>query len=81
MLPVRTRLYWPGEMPPYGYFLTSGIASVVAGLNDGGTAEVAVIGNEGLVGALHIIGPIALCDFQYLFGYQGTAGPGSSVSW
>jgi CRP-like cAMP-binding protein len=57
-LPVRTRLYWPGEMPAYGYFLTSGIASVVAGLNDGGTAEVAVIGNEGLVGALHIIGPI-----------------------
>jgi CRP-like cAMP-binding protein len=58
MLPVRTQLYWPGEMPAYGYFLTSGIASVVAGLNDGGTAEVAVIGNEGLAGALHIIGPI-----------------------
>ena len=57
-LPVRTQLYWPGEMPAYGYFLTSGIASVVAGLHDGGTAEVGVIGNEGLVGAFHIIGPM-----------------------
>jgi CRP-like cAMP-binding protein len=57
-LPVRTQLYWPGEMPPYGYFLTSGIASVVAGLNDGGTAEVGVVGNDGLVGAFHVIGPL-----------------------
>jgi CRP-like cAMP-binding protein len=58
-LPVRTHLYWPDEMPPYAYFLTSGIASVVAGVHDGGTAEVAVIGSEGTVGALHVIGPIA----------------------
>jgi CRP-like cAMP-binding protein len=57
-LPVRAQLYWPGEMPPYAYFLTSGIASVVAGINNGGTAEVCVVGNEGLVGAFHVIGPI-----------------------
>lgn len=57
-LPVRTQLSWPGEMPPYAYFPTSGIASVVAILKDGGTAEVAVIGSEGVAGAFHVIGPI-----------------------
>jgi CRP-like cAMP-binding protein len=57
-LPVRTQLYWPEEMPQYGYFLTSGIASIVAGLNDGGTAEVGLIGNEGLIGAFHLLGPL-----------------------
>lgn len=58
-LPSRTQLYWPDEMPQYGYFITSGIASVVAGLDDGGSAEVGVVGNEGLVGAFHLLGPIA----------------------
>lgn len=58
-LPVRTRLYWPEEMPQYGYFLTSGIASVVVGMGDGGTAEVSLVGNEGLVGAIHLLGPYA----------------------
>jgi CRP-like cAMP-binding protein len=57
-LPVRTQLYWPGEMPRYGFFLTSGMASVVAGLGDGGSTEVGVIGKEGVVGAFHVIGPI-----------------------
>ena len=57
-LPVRTQLYWPDEMPPYCYFLTGGIASLVAGLDNGASAEVGVVGNEGLVGAFHIIGPI-----------------------
>lgn len=57
-LPVRTQLYWPDEMPQYCYFLTGGIASVVAGLDDGASTEVGLIGNEGLVGAFHIIGPI-----------------------
>jgi len=45
-------------MPQYAYFLTSGIASVVATLNDGATTEVAVIGSEGLAGSFHVIGPI-----------------------
>lgn len=57
-LPVRAQLYRPEEMPQYGYFLTSGIASVVAGLDDGATAEVGLIGNEGLVGAFHLLGPL-----------------------
>ncbi len=57
-LPVRTQLYWPEEMPQYAYFLESGIASVVAGLDDGTTAEVGVIGSEGLIGAFHLLGPL-----------------------
>ena len=57
-LPVRTQLYWPDEMPPYCYFLTGGIASLVAGLDNGASAEVGVVGNEGVVGAFHVIGPI-----------------------
>ena len=57
-LPIRTQLYWAEEMPQYGYFLTAGIASLVAGLNDGGTAEVGLIGDEGLVGALQLLGPM-----------------------
>jgi CRP-like cAMP-binding protein len=58
-LPVRTQLYWPDEMPQYCFFLTGGIASVVAGSGDGASTEVGIIGNEGLVGAFHVIGPIA----------------------
>jgi CRP-like cAMP-binding protein len=58
VLPLHTRLYWPGEMPQYGYFPTAGIASVVAGLDDGASTEVGLIGNEGVAGAFHVIGPI-----------------------
>jgi CRP-like cAMP-binding protein len=57
-LPVRTQLYWPDEMPQYCYFLTGGIASLVAGLDNGASTEVGLVGNEGVVGAFHIIGPI-----------------------
>ena len=56
-LPLRTSLYEAEETPAYAYFLTSGIASVVTTVADGGTAEVGLIGREGVVGVLHIIGP------------------------
>jgi CRP-like cAMP-binding protein len=55
-LPLRAVLYEAEETPKYGYFLTSGIASVVAAMTEGGTAEVGVIGNEGMVGGLHLLG-------------------------
>jgi CRP-like cAMP-binding protein len=58
-LPVRTQLYWPDEMPNYCYFLTGGIASVVAGLDNGASTEVGLVGCEGVIGAFHVIGPIA----------------------
>ena len=34
-----------------------GVASVVVTMAEGGSAEVGLIGNEGVVGAMHIIGP------------------------
>jgi CRP-like cAMP-binding protein len=56
-LPIRTSLYKAEEAPEYAYFMTSGIASVVAAMDDGKTAEVGVIGREGIVGCFHLLGP------------------------
>jgi CRP-like cAMP-binding protein len=56
-LPIQTVLYRAEEVPQYVYFMTSGMASVVTSMEDGGTAEVEVIGYEGLVGGLHLLGP------------------------
>jgi CRP-like cAMP-binding protein len=56
-LPLRKPLYEPGDTPQYAYFLTSGIASVVAMMEDGGMAEVGLIGREGVVGSFQLLGP------------------------
>jgi CRP-like cAMP-binding protein len=56
-LPLRTSLAKPEEQPPYAYFLTSGVASVVASSPEGNTAEVGLIGREGMIGALNLLGP------------------------
>ncbi len=58
-LPQKMRLYKPDRRPAYAYFVTSGIASVVSEMSDGASAEVGMIGREGIVGALHILGPVA----------------------
>ncbi len=55
-LPLRTVLYEADSTPDFAYFMTSGIASVVTTVAEGGTAEVGVIGNEGIVGSVHILG-------------------------
>jgi CRP-like cAMP-binding protein len=56
-LALRTPLYEAEATPQYAYFITSGIASVVTAMPDGGTAEVGLIGYEGLVGSFHLLGP------------------------
>ena len=56
-LPLRKMLYEPGIVPMYAYFMTSGIASVVAMMENGGMAEVGLIGREGVVGSFHLLGP------------------------
>ena len=56
-LPLRMPLAEAGEVPAYAFFLTSAVASVVASSPEGNTAEVGLIGCEGVVGALQIIGP------------------------
>jgi len=58
-LPLRTVLYTAGSIPADAYFMTSGIASIVGSTMDGETAEVGVVGREGLVGAVHLLGPAA----------------------
>ena len=55
-LPLRTKLYNAGEVPRYAHFMTSGIASIVSTMEDGTTAEIGMIGREGLVQALHLLG-------------------------
>jgi len=56
-LPLRTVLYEPEVVPTYAYFMTGGIASVVTSSTDGGVVEVEVVGREGLVGSMHLLGP------------------------
>ena len=56
-LPRKTSLYEAEQTPDYAYFLTSGLASVVTSMPDGGTAEVGLIGREGVVGSVHLLGP------------------------
>ncbi len=55
--PLRLSLYESEVKPNYAYFMTEGMASIVATTEDGDTAEVGIIGTEGLVGSLHLLGP------------------------
>ena len=59
-LPVRSILYESGVRPKYAYFLTDGIASVVRNTEAGAVIDVGIIGQEGLVGAIHLLGPLEL---------------------
>lgn len=56
-LPLRSVLYTSGKVPADAYFMTSGMASIVGSTSDGETAEVGIVGREGLVGATHLLGP------------------------
>jgi CRP-like cAMP-binding protein len=58
-LPLRTQLQEQDEQPTHGYILLSGVASIVVNLPEGGSAEVAVIGREGMTGCLSLLGPSA----------------------
>ncbi len=66
------RLFKPEQRPTYAYFVTEGIASVVTEMSDGATAEVAMTGREGIVGALHILGPV-LAPTHCFVQMEGTA--------
>jgi CRP-like cAMP-binding protein len=55
-LPLQTVLYVANIAPRFAYFLRSGIASVVVSMANGETAEVGMIGREGIVGAIHLLG-------------------------
>ena len=56
-LPLRTPLQDQEESPRYCYFLTSGMASFVVTLPEGGSAEVMVAGREGMTDPFSLLGP------------------------
>lgn len=55
-LPVGTVIVRAGAIPQYAHFMTSGITSVVTYMEDGAAAEVGLVGKEGLVEAMHLLG-------------------------
>jgi len=56
-LPLGTVLYEPDVIPQYAYLLTSGIASTITKTKNGDSAEVGLVGHEGVVGSLQLLGP------------------------
>jgi CRP-like cAMP-binding protein len=71
-LPMKVVLYRSEKQPRYGFFITSGFASIVTRLEQGHSAEVGMIGPEGLVGALHLLGP-GLSPSECFMQSDGTA--------
>jgi CRP-like cAMP-binding protein len=55
-LPVGMALYEAHEAPKFGHFLTSGIASVVTTMKDGGSVETGMWAREGLAECMHLAG-------------------------
>jgi CRP-like cAMP-binding protein len=53
-LPVGTPIYEAHEIPKFAHFLTSGIASVVTTMMDGGCVETGMWAREGLAECMHI---------------------------
>jgi CRP-like cAMP-binding protein len=49
-LPLGEVLYDPGTKPSHVFFPTTAIVSLLYVMEDGASAEIAVVGNEGLVG-------------------------------
>ena len=55
-LGAREIIYEPDETPKYAHFLTSGVASIVVSMSNGGNSEVGMWGREGLVESFHLLG-------------------------
>ena len=53
-LPTGTSLYESHEVPRFAHFLTSGIASVVTSMKDGGTVETGMWGSDGLAECMQL---------------------------
>jgi CRP-like cAMP-binding protein len=55
-LPLATALYESGDRMNFVYFPTTAIVSLLYELEDGASAEIAVVGNEGIVGIALFMG-------------------------
>lgn len=71
-MPVGKIVLRSGEKPEFAHFMTSGITSVVTFMKDGGGAEVGLIGREGMVEAMHLLGP-APSPYTAFVQIEGTA--------
>ena len=60
LLASRTLLHEPKVRPSHAFFLTSGLASILAVTTVGLATEVGAVGREGFIGSLHLIGPAAV---------------------
>ena len=56
-LPTRVHLHRLNETPTHIYFLLRGAVSLVVHMSEGGSAEVGMIGREGMVGGDALLGP------------------------
>jgi len=52
----REILYEADESPKYAHFLTSGVASIVMSMSNGGSTEIGLWGREGVVESFHLLG-------------------------
>ncbi len=55
-LPLGKVLFEPGEPQHYAYFPTDAIVSLLNVMENGASAEIAVVGNEGLIGVSLFMG-------------------------
>jgi hypothetical protein len=55
-LEARQTLYAPGERVAHAYFPEGAVATTVAAMGDGSTAETSMVGREGVVGAGAAVG-------------------------
>lgn len=76
-LPRGLVLHEPGTAQEYAYFPTSSIVSVLNPMEDGASPEVAVIGNDGLVGTALLMGGAATTNSRAVV---QSAGHGFRVS-
>ncbi len=61
-MPLGQVLYESGGVLEYVYFPTSAIVSILYVLENGSTAEIAVVGNEGIIGISLFIGGESTCS-------------------
>ncbi|MGI4829908.1 MAG: Crp/Fnr family transcriptional regulator [Janthinobacterium lividum] len=71
-VPCGTVFYEPNQRPSYGWFLTSGLASIVAFTKGDLGTGVERMGDEGVVGSLHLLGP-AIIPSRCFMQIAGTA--------
>src|ERR1700757_2379438 len=56
MLTLDQVLYEAGERPDHVYFPTAAVVSYVYTMQDGAVAEIAIVGNDGVVGIALVLG-------------------------